>query len=326
MTRNERIKRSLNKGPNGAVLVGLTENSHLLCERYVSKRRGQMKETEYRCKAVSIEGLVQQVTLSYLRHGYFYYVTGALKPQQNPEEIDAHIIEKYDIKKCWRFRASQKAAGLANLQYIRHENFYLIMATEGEHRFKQHERKSLRHVRDVPILVPIAAKPRQTKMKKKKNHLNSVRVFEGYKISYKRGRYDRKTPEERAEYQRQWKLWKEKKMQGQRISKPPKGTLKVAWHPTVSIEDESFERLRNYFLTYALNWKREKLELEFRTVPYVPYWMVKRQLFRILREVNEVRKTAGKDQLPFSVVNKLKRDQVFPFGRPEAEREKQAAA
>ena len=74
-----------------------------------------MKWNDYQCKAVSIDGLVQQIAVSYLRHGYYWYVTGAVREGLDPSHVDETIISKYDIRKSWRHRADQKARGLANL-------------------------------------------------------------------------------------------------------------------------------------------------------------------------------------------------------------------
>jgi len=57
----------------------------------------------------------------------------------------------------------QLAVGLhVNMQYIRYRHWFLLLATEGHHPFKQHERKQIRDCRRVPIR------------------------FEGYSISYRR--------------------------------------------------------------------------------------------------------------------------------------------
>ena len=50
-----------------------------------------------------MEGLIQQVALSYLRHGYWWYVTGIVPERKEPTEIDHNILSKYDIRKDWRF-------------------------------------------------------------------------------------------------------------------------------------------------------------------------------------------------------------------------------
>ena len=61
--------------------------------------------------------------------------------------------------------------------------------------------------------------------------------------------------------------------------------------------------------------------MEFQAVPYAPYWKIKRQLFELLCEVNDARKTAGKERLPYRVVHTMKRQQMFPFGKLEQDGE-----
>jgi hypothetical protein len=119
-------------------------------------------ELGYRCVASSPEGLVQQVAVSYLRHGYWFYVTGRIKPGKDAAAIDRKLIAKYQIASGERERADRKRRGLANMQYIRFQNWFLLLATEGHHPFKQEERKQLRDCRRAPI------------------------KFEGYSISYRR--------------------------------------------------------------------------------------------------------------------------------------------
>jgi hypothetical protein len=117
----------------------------------------------YRCEATSIEGFVQQIACSYLRHGYWWYVAGLIPPDKNPHDVDAKLIERYDIARSERRRASAKRRGEANMQYIRCGRFFLLMATKGDHPFKDAERDQIRDVRRVPI------------------------KFAGYSISYRRG-------------------------------------------------------------------------------------------------------------------------------------------
>jgi hypothetical protein len=117
---------------------------------------------QYRCVASSPEGLVQQVAVCYLRHGYWYYVAGWIRPGKDPEEVDRKLIEKYQIAISERTRAHRKRRGLANMQYIRYQRFFLLLATDGHHQFKQEERDEIRDCRRVPI------------------------KFEGYSISYRR--------------------------------------------------------------------------------------------------------------------------------------------
>lgn len=117
---------------------------------------------QYRCVATSPEGLVQQVAVSYLRHGYWFYVTGRIKAGKDPAEIDRKLIDKYGIAVSERERSRRKRRGVANLQYIRHQNWFVLLATEGHHPFKQQEQSQIRDARRVPIR------------------------YEGYSISYRR--------------------------------------------------------------------------------------------------------------------------------------------
>ncbi len=116
---------------------------------------------KYRCVASSPEGLVQQIAVSYLRHGYWYYVTGRVRPDTDLAALDRKLLEKYQIAIGERERTARKSRGLANLQYIRYRNWFLLLATDGHHLFKQAERKVIQDCRRVPI------------------------KFEGYSISYR---------------------------------------------------------------------------------------------------------------------------------------------
>ena len=118
---------------------------------------------QYRCIASSPEGLVQQVAVCYLRHGYWWYVTGRIPKGKDPTVVDRKLVEKYEIALTDRQRAYRKKRGLANMQYIRYRDWFLLLATEGHHPFKQHERNQIRDCRRHPI------------------------KFEGYSISYRRG-------------------------------------------------------------------------------------------------------------------------------------------
>ena len=86
----------------------------------------------YRCVATSPEGLVQQVAVSYLRHGYWWYVSGRIPGSKPPELIDQKLLDKYGIGLTERQRAYRKSRGLAKLQYIRFQDWFLLLATEGQ--------------------------------------------------------------------------------------------------------------------------------------------------------------------------------------------------
>jgi hypothetical protein len=105
----------------------------------------------YRCEATSPEGFVQQLAVSYLGNGYWFYVTGQVPSGKSPESVDRKLIEKYGIDISKWARARRKQAGLANLQYLRYEHFFVLLATHGEHPFFAEEAASVRDARRVPI-------------------------------------------------------------------------------------------------------------------------------------------------------------------------------
>ncbi len=106
---------------------------------------------QYRCKATSVEGFVQQVAVQYLRHGYWFYVAGRVPVGKDPCTIDHKLIARYCIELSSKERTRRKRAGLANMHYIRHDRFFLLMATHGQHRFFEDEAGQIRDARRQPI-------------------------------------------------------------------------------------------------------------------------------------------------------------------------------
>ena len=117
----------------------------------------------YRCIATSVEGFIQQVAVSYIRTGHFFYVAGNLSAGADAAAVDAKIIAKYSIDASRWTRALRKSRGETNLQYIRHDRFFLIMATHGVGTFFVHEGEQVRDCRRRPI------------------------KFAGYSLSYRNG-------------------------------------------------------------------------------------------------------------------------------------------
>ncbi len=117
----------------------------------------------YRAEATSLEGFVQQIACCYLRHGYWFYVTGQVPAGKDPRAIDRKLIAKYGIGVSDSTRARRKRLGQANLQYLRHGRRFVILATKGQHHFFTVESKSIHDIRHVPL------------------------QYGGYSISYRRG-------------------------------------------------------------------------------------------------------------------------------------------
>ncbi|REJ87826.1 MAG: hypothetical protein DWQ34_24595 [Planctomycetota bacterium] len=117
---------------------------------------------EYRYLTTSPEGLVQQLAVCYLRHGYWWYVTGRIPAGKDLLAVDQKLLDKYGIAISERERSRRKRAGLANMQYLRYDDWFILVATAGHHPFKPAERNQIRDCRRQPIR------------------------FAGYSISYRR--------------------------------------------------------------------------------------------------------------------------------------------
>ena len=118
---------------------------------------------QYRSEVVSVTGFVQQIACSFLRHGYWFYVTGCIPAGKDAGAVDRKLIEKYGIAMSESTRARRKQVGFANLQDIRHDRFFAILATKGHHRFFDEEAAGIRDMRRIPL------------------------QYAGYSISYRRG-------------------------------------------------------------------------------------------------------------------------------------------
>jgi len=214
----------------------------------------------YRAETTSVEGFVQQIACCYLRHGYWFYVLGKIPANKSPDMIDEKLIAKYGIAISESTRARRKRAGRSNLQYIRHESAFVILATKGEHPFFQAEADRIRDIRRVPIR------------------------YSGYSISYKPG------------------------------GRKKDGSNDDKWHAHVEIDRQRYLDLRAWFADQALRQSLQRLARQLYEIPIAPYAPVRRQMLMILREINRIRKLAGKQQLPVEVLP-LRRRVVRPFER-----------
>src|ERR1019366_7798499 len=122
-----------------------------------------MRDMPSRSEVISVPGFVQQIACSYLRHGYWWYVTGRIPAGKDAAAIDRKLVEKYGIGVSESTRARRKQLGQANLQYLRHDRFFAILATKGQHRFFEEETEGIRDIRRIPLRIA------------------------GYSISYRRG-------------------------------------------------------------------------------------------------------------------------------------------
>ena len=212
----------------------------------------------YRAVTTSVEGFVQQIACCYLRHGYWFYVKGHVPRDKSAASIDQKLVEKYGINVSESTRSRRKKAGRSNLQYIRHERTFVLLATKGEHRFFEEEANLIRDIRRVPIR------------------------YAGYSISYKPG------------------------------GRKKDGSNDDKWHAHVEIDRDQYLDLRAWFSERALRDSTDQLTKAFYKLPISPYAPVRRQMLLMLREVNRVRKVAGRKQLPSEILP-LRRRVVRPF-------------
>lgn len=129
---------------------------------------GGMINMPFRHETKSLAGLVQLLAANLLPHGYYFYVTGRVPEGKCPETLDAKLVAKYNCDLSRSERSRRKQVGQASLHYLRHETFWILLATHGQHRFFAEEGERVRDIRKVPL------------------------QFGGYSLTVRRGDYLRK--------------------------------------------------------------------------------------------------------------------------------------
>lgn len=112
-----------------------------------------MRKGPYQYETTSVTGFVQRIATCLLRHGYYFYVQGQVSEKKDPRAIDAKLLAKYDVDQSEWARARRKEKGIANLQYVRFDRTWVLMATEGFHPMKSAEQSQLRDIREAPIQI-----------------------------------------------------------------------------------------------------------------------------------------------------------------------------
>jgi hypothetical protein len=124
-----------------------------------------MKHATYKWNATTLEGFIQQLAVAYVARKYFFYVTGRVPERLTAGEHDERMLAKFDVARSkWsRYRRRQQRGPdgfpLANVQYLRYRDFWVLLATAGHHRFfDEHCRadgrgvgRQYRDVREKPI-------------------------------------------------------------------------------------------------------------------------------------------------------------------------------
>jgi len=104
--------------------------------------------------ASSVVGFVRHLALYHVNRGYEFYLTGRIPERKRaaPEEVDRAIVEKYGIAMSKYARHRRRRAGEAAVAYYRHGDFWVMVATEGAHRFFDDNADSIKSFRRQPLV------------------------------------------------------------------------------------------------------------------------------------------------------------------------------
>lgn len=108
---------------------------------------------EYRYEVTSEVGYLQRVATHLLPKGYYFFVQGVVPQGKSPEALDSKLLRKYDVAKSEGARRWRKSQGLGNVQYVRYQRSWILMATHGDHPIWEGEGANLKDVRRAPIRI-----------------------------------------------------------------------------------------------------------------------------------------------------------------------------
>lgn len=128
----------------------------------------QYNVSNYKWEATTLEGFIQQLAVAYIARRYFFYVTGRVPQRLAALEHDRRLLQKFDVARSkWsRYRRTKRTGPdgrpLANVQYLRYRDFWVLLATSGYHRFFQEHTqptdagianiRQYKDVREAPIV------------------------------------------------------------------------------------------------------------------------------------------------------------------------------
>ena len=102
-------------------------------------------------EATTVEGFVQQLAVQYVGRGYYFYVTGTVKPPKDAAAVDAKLCGRYGVGLSKWAKARRRAGGGASHAYIRFGRFFVLLATHGQTPFFADEGERVRDARKTPI-------------------------------------------------------------------------------------------------------------------------------------------------------------------------------
>jgi len=108
---------------------------------------------EYKYEVTSLVGWLQRIATHLLPKGYFFFVQGQVPEGKDPAVLDAKLLAKYDVVKTEGGRRWRKSQGLGNVQYVRFNRSWMLLATHGDHAIREGEGDNLKDVRRTPLRI-----------------------------------------------------------------------------------------------------------------------------------------------------------------------------
>ena len=102
-------------------------------------------------EATSVAGFIQQLAVSYVGRGYFFFVTGVVPAHKDPARVDQKLTARYGVGLSKWAKARRRSSGAASHAYIRHGHFFVLLATHGRSPFFEDEGERVRDARKTPI-------------------------------------------------------------------------------------------------------------------------------------------------------------------------------
>ena len=104
----------------------------------------------YRCEFPDACQFMRHLRVHCIARGYRFYVTGIIPAHKDPAKTDQKIISQYGIDISKWARGRRKKRGLANVHYLRHGHFFILIANRGTHPIFANE-SLLEDIRRKPI-------------------------------------------------------------------------------------------------------------------------------------------------------------------------------
>jgi hypothetical protein len=88
--------------------------------------------------------------VGYIARGYRFFFQGLIPEGKDPRVVDAKLIKRYGLAISKFKRSHRKAQGLANVQYLRFRQHFVLISTPGDHDPLRADH-TLKDAHDVPI-------------------------------------------------------------------------------------------------------------------------------------------------------------------------------